>query len=77
MRNSPEEIARYQHSIINCPKCHKEGQLLYRSEHGKRFWVVRHRMTEFDDRFCHVGSYLPIHIKDAIDGKKMKTLDSF
>jgi hypothetical protein len=77
LRNTKAEIERYAHKIIACPKCHKEGQLLYRSEHGKRFWVVRHRNTEFDDRFCHLGAYLPIHVKDAINGKKLKTLDSF
>jgi len=77
MSNSPEEIERYQHKLISCPKCRKEGTLLYRSEHGRRFWVVRHGHSDIDDKFCHVGVYLPSFLKDTLDGKKPRGLDSF
>lgn len=76
-RNIEEEIQKYNGRSINCPKCHKEGRLTFRKEHGKTYWTVRHGGTQFDDRFCHIGVYLPIHIKDALDGKKLKTLDMF
>ena len=76
-RNTEEEIQQYNGKIITCPRCKREGRLTFRKEHGRTYWTVRHGHSGFDDKFCHVGTFLPIHIKDIINGRKLKTLGDF
>jgi len=63
---------KYEHSIIKCPVCGKQGTLYYRLQHGTRLWCVRH-----GDTYHHIGKTLPLSIKDQIDGKPPLTLDKF
>jgi hypothetical protein len=78
MSNSPAEVARYEHKMIICPVCKEEGELYFRLQHGTRLWCVRHKyIARADDTYCHIGKYLPAELKDQVDGRKMRTLDSF
>jgi hypothetical protein len=78
MSNSPTEVAKYEHKFIKCPLCHEEGQLFFRMQHGRRMWCVRHRYTATHyDTYHHIGKYLPIEIKDQIEGRKIKGLDQY
>jgi len=63
---------KYEHSIIKCPVCGKQGTLYCRLQHGTRLWCVRH-----GDTYHHIGKTLPLSIKDQIDGKPPLTLDKF
>jgi len=68
--NQKDLAKKYEHKLIICPKCGKQGKLYYRIKgydkfgNPKRYWCVRH-----GDTYHQIGKILPKEIIKQLEGE--------